>query len=101
MPQVTPYASYGGLSILFAQLDLDKEIPIVFLPSFIVGLNAISVFTDSLYSLIVFNPFTLLTPFNLLTNSSKVLAVTLVTPGALYSLYQSFFTFLSNICQAN
>jgi len=72
----------GGVSILFAQFDFGIDNPSVFFASLIVGLNFTYSFTEALKSSIVLRACSLLTPFNFLTNSGKVFAVTLVTLGA-------------------
>ncbi|MDW8467941.1 MAG: hypothetical protein RML56_01920 [Burkholderiales bacterium] len=48
IPQVTAYASNGGVSMVFAQFDLLIARPTVQRPSFTFGLNGMSVRTAAL-----------------------------------------------------
>ncbi len=85
MPHVTAYASNGGSSIGFAQLDFGMASPTVLRPSFALGSNGGSGRVAALNSRMVASARTGSTSSSLPTSSSSVSARTLVTRRKRYS----------------
>src|SRR5688572_11053748 len=101
MPQVTAYASKGGVSSVLAQLLLFTSRPSVRRPSFTFGLNAMSMRTAALYFLRVSSAVFWSVSSMRETSSSSVLPLIFVTCLMRYSSRSCGFTLASKICHAN